>query len=122
MKFAKGEAILMLDSDGATDINEYENLNKILFSSSNHHGLAIGSRNHLVEKVVSQRAWYRNILMHGNNFIVQNIVGVKNINDTQCGFKLFKRKSMRAIFRNMHLNRWAFDVEMLLIAQQYNLY
>jgi len=109
----------MLDADGATDIREFEKLEKILVASTkNNDCVVIGSRNHLVEKVVSERAWYRNILMHGNNLIVQNLVGIKNIKDTQCGFKLFRRKSMRNIFKNMHLNRWAFDVELLHIAQK----
>ncbi len=119
MKFVRGDFVLMLDADGATEISEYERLEKLLNKiSTNKEGIVIGSRNHLVEKVVSERAWYSNILMHVNNFIVQKLVGIKNIKDTQCGFKLFNRKSMISIFRNMHLNRWAFDVEMLYIAQQ----
>jgi dolichyl-phosphate beta-glucosyltransferase len=53
-----------------------------------------------------------------NNFIVQNLIGLKNIKDTQCGFKLFSRLAAHKIFFNMHLVRWAFDVEMLYIAQE----
>jgi len=118
MKFARGKFVLMLDADGATEISEYEKLlNKLNKITTNENGMAIGSRNHLVEKVVSERVWYRNILMHGNNFIVRYFVGIKEIKDTQCGFKLFQRKTMRNIFRNMHLNRWAFDVEMIYISQ-----
>ena len=40
-------------------------------------GIVAGSRNHLVADVVKQRKWYRNILMHLANFIVNTICGVK---------------------------------------------
>ena len=40
-------------------------------------GIVAGSRNHLVADVVKQRKWYRNILMHMANFIVNTICGVK---------------------------------------------
>jgi len=52
-----------------------------------------------------------------NNFIVRNLIGIKDIKDTQCGFKLFSRKAANKIIFNLHLVRWAFDVEMLYIAQ-----
>jgi dolichyl-phosphate beta-glucosyltransferase len=56
--------------------------------------------------------------MHVNNFIVRALIGIRDIKDTQCGFKLFTRKSAREIFYRMHLTRWAFDVEMLYLAQK----
>lgn len=37
--------------------------------------------------------------------------------DTQCGFKLFTRASARSIFPGAHIQRWIFDVELLLRAQ-----
>jgi dolichyl-phosphate beta-glucosyltransferase len=57
--------------------------------------------------------------MHINNFIVRTLVGIKDVKDTQCGFKLFSRIAAKNIFFNIHLVRWAFDVEMLYIAKQY---
>jgi dolichyl-phosphate beta-glucosyltransferase len=46
------------------------------------------------------------------------VLCVSNIKDTQCGFKLFTRKSAHLLFTNLHLERWAFDVELLFLAQQ----
>ena len=40
------------------------------------------------------------------------------IQDTQCGFKLFSRKSSKILFSNQKFNGWAFDVEILVIAKQ----
>lgn len=53
-----------------------------------------------------------------NNFIVTYLIGIRNIKDTQCGFKLFSRSAAQNIILNLHLVRWAFDVEMLYIAQK----
>ncbi|WFD41473.1 dolichyl-phosphate beta-glucosyltransferase [Malassezia psittaci] len=39
------------------------------------------------------------------------------IHDTQCGFKLFSRESARVIFPLAHIDRWIFDVELLLLAE-----
>jgi len=53
--------------------------------------------------------------------VVTIIGGIRNIKDTQCGFKLFTRKSGRLLFANVHLERWAFDVEVLWLAQYWNI-
>lgn len=38
--------------------------------------------------------------------------------DTQCGFKIFSRDAAKRIFPTQHLERWAFDVELLYLAGQ----
>ena len=40
------------------------------------------------------------------------------ISDTQCGFKMFTRSSAREIFPTQHIERFAFDVELLMIAHR----
>ncbi|XP_050481188.1 dolichyl-phosphate beta-glucosyltransferase isoform X2 [Bombus huntii] len=47
--------------------------------------------------------------------------GVRGIRDTQCGFKLITRESARVVFQALHVERWAFDVEMLYIARILNI-
>lgn len=113
MQFVRGKYVLMLDSDGATDIRDYN----LLFDSlkNEDNSLAIGSRKIITEQ--AERIWYRNIMGIVNNFIIQICIGVKGIKDTQCGFKLFTRKATRDIFSNLHLCRWAFDVDMLYISR-----
>ena len=44
----------------------------------------------------------RNFLMVSFHILVY-FLGVKHINDTQCGFKLFTRKAAAAIFPVMHV-------------------
>jgi len=58
--------------------------------------------------------------MYGFHWFVF-FVGVRGVADTQCGFKLFSRRSATYLFPNQHIERWAFDVELLLIAQYLNI-
>ena len=53
-----------------------------------------------------------------NNFIVKKCIGIDDIEDTQCGFKLFTRQAAIDIFNNLHIVKWAFDVDMLYICKQ----
>lgn len=124
----RGQYLLMLDADGATDITtameklELE-LSKKLGNSkgaSEARGIAIGSRAHLVEESQVQRAWYRTLAKMVFIFILNMLSVVRDIKDTQCGFKLFTRRSARECFSNLHLDRWSFDLEMLMIAQKLN--
>ncbi len=45
------------------------------------------------------------------------IFAVKTVKDTQCGFKLFTRETAKWLFLNQHLHGWAFDAELLYIAE-----
>jgi dolichyl-phosphate beta-glucosyltransferase len=44
--------------------------------------------------------------------------GVRGIKDSQCGFKLFSRDAARWLFPNVHVRRWCFDTELIVIAQK----
>ena len=78
--------------------------------------IAIGSRAHLQEEAVVQRSVFRNVLMHVFHFGVY-VLFTGGIKDTQCGFKLFTRAAARPLFKSLHVERWAFDVELIYIAQ-----
>src|SRR3989304_2245634 len=49
------------------------------------------------------------------NLLVQ-LIAVKGIKDTQCGFKCFKREVIQEIFRRQTISQFSFDVELLWIA------
>jgi dolichyl-phosphate beta-glucosyltransferase len=125
MENAHGQYILMADSDGATEIADLEDL----FAQMNHleieaaHGLhrgpagiVVGSRAHLAKESMAKRAWYRTILMKGFHLLVM-LFATQNVQDTQCGFKLFTKEAARLVFPAMHTRRWAFDIEMIVIAE-----
>ena len=50
------------------------------------------------------------------NWIVQHLT-VPGIEDTQCGFKMFTASAVETIFPLVHVDGWAFDIEVLYIAR-----
>ncbi len=52
------------------------------------------------------------------NLIVR-ILAVPGIHDTQCGFKSFSAEAAEKLFRAQKIDGWAFDAEVLFIAQHY---
>jgi dolichyl-phosphate beta-glucosyltransferase len=42
---------------------------------------------------------------------------IRSIKDTQCGFKLFTRSAAAELFPRIHVERWAFDIELLYLAE-----
>uniref|UniRef100_A0A182QSL6 Dolichyl-phosphate beta-glucosyltransferase n=1 Tax=Anopheles farauti TaxID=69004 RepID=A0A182QSL6_9DIPT len=121
---SRGEFLLFADADGATKFADYTKLERSMEQLSSkdwkRDALAIGSRAHLEEESKAQRTIFRTILMHGFHLLVWTFA-VKKIRDTQCGFKLVTRSAARKLFRVMHIERWAFDVELLFIAQSYKM-
>lgn len=125
MENAYGKYILMADSDGATDISDLEHLfmymhhMEIEADNGLHRGpagIVVGSRAHLAKDSIAQRAFYRTILMKGFHLLVM-LFATRNVQDTQCGFKLFTKEAAELIFPYMHTRRWAFDIEMIVIAE-----
>jgi len=120
MLVARGKVLLMADADAATKIEDLLKLEKDLKSiQKNDLGISLGSRKHLQKLAEKKRKWYRNILMWGFHILV-DFLCVKGVADTQCGFKLFTRKTAQILFPNQHVERWAFDVELLYLAQRLN--
>ncbi|KAF9362809.1 dolichyl-phosphate beta-glucosyltransferase [Mortierella sp. NVP85] len=119
MHYTRGEYVLMVDADGATRFSDLDKMEVQLKKiEKDGLGIAVGSRAHLVQTdAVVKRSFIRNFLMHSFHKIVY-ILGIRGIDDTQCGFKLFTRKTARSIFPNMHVEGWIFDIEVLMIAQR----
>ncbi|KAG5874035.1 hypothetical protein JTB14_007997 [Gonioctena quinquepunctata] len=129
---ARGSLLLFADADGATTFSELTKVEKSLSDliecnyleqpkiAEYKSAISIGSRAHLEEGAVASRSFFRTILMFGFHFLVW-LFAVRGLRDTQCGFKLFTREAARICFDSLHVERWAFDVEMLYIAQTLNI-
>jgi dolichyl-phosphate beta-glucosyltransferase len=118
--YSLGKYLLMVDADGATDVKEIKKFYEMAVktqATKKDKFMLIGSRSSLLETLMS-RPWHRRLPSVVNNVIVKLFLGIKDIKDTQCGFKLFTKQGGRDLFEKMHLSRWAFDVEMLLLAQR----
>lgn len=54
------------------------------------------------------------------NWIVR-ILAVRDLQDTQCGFKCFSEAAAQKLFSLQKIDGWAFDAEVLFIAQQHGM-
>ncbi|ODV65194.1 hypothetical protein HYPBUDRAFT_154040 [Hyphopichia burtonii NRRL Y-1933] len=114
---SRGRLALFADADGATKFSDVKKLMDWLNQLGNKPGVAIGSRSHMVDTdAVVKRSFIRNFLMYGLHTLVY-IFGIRAIQDTQCGFKMFNQESVSKVFPHMHTERWIFDVEVLLLCE-----
>ncbi|KAK0555125.1 dolichyl-phosphate beta-glucosyltransferase [Tilletia horrida] len=141
---ARGALILFADADGATRFSDLSPLCAELdrVRTPTGHGAVVGSRAHLVgSEAVVKRSFIRNFLMHSFHLFLSLLLrppspsrllrqwqrsrastkaqplAQPEIRDTQCGFKLFTRATSLHIFPLSHIDRWIFDVELLMLAE-----
>lgn len=110
---ARGQYILFMDADGATPLGEVP---KMLSAVEGGVDVAIGSR--ILGKetdLTVKTSLHRRIIGRVFAFLVR-LLAVNGIEDTQCGFKMFRRDSAFAIFSRQKSLGFAFDVEILFVA------
>jgi dolichyl-phosphate beta-glucosyltransferase len=113
MLAATGDLILFCDADLATPQEETE---KLLPHMTAGADIAIGSRPLRESKLEKHQPFLREMFGRMANLAVQ-LLAVRGIHDTQCGFKLFTRKAAHDIFGRCKLDEFGFDFECLMIAQ-----
>ena len=111
MMQAKGEYLFLCDSDLSMPINE---VTKFLPPALDGYDVAIASRE--VEGAHRyDEPGYRHLMGRVFNLIVR-LLAVHGIQDTQAGFKCFRRDAAHELFPLQTINGWGFDVEILFIA------
>jgi dolichyl-phosphate beta-glucosyltransferase len=110
---SKGDPVLVSDTDLSTPLSEWTKLADRLPD----HPVAIGSRALQQELVRKRQAFYRVWLGRAGNAVIQ-LFAVPGIEDTQCGFKLFRGDVARALFSEARVDRFAWDVEILFLARR----
>ena len=121
---AVGENRLYTDFDQSTPISEVE---KLLPFLKKEYDVVIGSRE-IEGSIREQEPWYRHLMGKVFNIVVQ-LVTVRGIHDTQCGFKLFTKKATLELFPKLKITTapqmdaftGAFDVELLFLAKKHGL-
>lgn len=121
---AKGEFVLFADADMATPIEEVKRL--LLWVTEKDFDLAIASREGFGARREGE-PFYRHFMGRGFNYLVR-FIALRGINDTQCGFKLFRGKVAQDLFSSLIIYggevapvsgayMGAFDVEILFLAR-----
>lgn len=113
MLAALGERRLFTDADLSTPIEDLDLLTARLDAGAD---VAIGSRALRESVLVRRQPVYREMMGRTFNLIIRS-VGLSRFKDTQCGFKLFTARAAQDLFARARVDGFAFDVEILLLAQ-----
>ncbi|MFA7252428.1 MAG: glycosyltransferase [Candidatus Paceibacterota bacterium] len=111
---SSGKYILFMDADGSTPIEELINLNKYF----DEYDVVIGSRKLKSSVVELRQPLYRKIISKVGAILSSTLI--RDIKDTQCGFKLIKSQVAKEIFSKQQIKRFGFDLEFLAISQFYD--
>jgi dolichyl-phosphate beta-glucosyltransferase len=114
MQRARGEAILFSDADLSTPIEEIDKLLPLLQAGAD---IVIGTRAHRDSDVRVRQPFYRDRAGKLFNTLVRTLL-LPALNDTQCGFKLFRRATVLPLVPALYVDRFAFDVEILYLADR----
>jgi dolichyl-phosphate beta-glucosyltransferase len=113
MAKARGDYRFICDADLSMPIDEIAKFMPPLELSV---PIAIGSRE-APGAVRYDEPQYRHIIGRIFNWLVRTLLNL-DLYDTQCGFKLFREDTVNAIFPQLTITGWTFDVEALFIAQK----
>ena len=99
---AKGEWVLMSDVDLSAPLTEFACLaphaDAWMVCGSRYGRTGVPLRRRILSRLFHALVW---------------LAGVRGIQDTQCGFKLFRMEKMRPVFEAQRIERFAFDVELI---------
>lgn len=110
-----GDFRLFMDADNSTSVDQVE---KMWPELEKGFEVVIGSRDIKGAELPVPQSWLRRRLGDIFNLIVQTISGLWGMWDTQCGFKGFTGKAAQELFSRATIERWAFDVEILVLAKK----
>jgi len=107
MRAATGELRAFIDADGAVPFDDIEILERAV---DNGADVAVGSR--VVDTSKVEALVHRQFFGFFFRALVRTLV-VGTVDDTQCGFKLFRAPAAEAVFASQVITGFAFDVEVI---------
>jgi glycosyltransferase involved in cell wall biosynthesis len=111
---AVGDLVVFMDSDSDIDPKQVWRYLEALKDAD----VVVSSKRHSQSKV--DIPLIRKILSYGFNVLVKLFVGLR-LNDTQTGLKAVRRSALVGVFPNLTVKRYAFDVELLTLANLFGL-
>jgi dolichyl-phosphate beta-glucosyltransferase len=117
MLAAVGDYRIFSDADFSTPIYEIE---KVVALLKQDFDVCIGSRAEDPSMIKVHQPFYREFMGKAFNKFVQLLL-VKGIKDTQCGFKGFRATAADVLFNHAKINGFSFDVEILFLAKKLGL-
>ncbi len=111
---ARGEFRLFMDADNSTAIDQVEPFWPHFEAG---YDLVIGSRGARGADVVVHQSWLREIGGKLGNRVIR-LLAARGIADTQAGFKMFRGSCIEDLLPLLRIDRWGFDVELIVAARQ----
>lgn len=113
MLAAAGRFLVEFDADSSVGADQIPGLVEVLEAGAD---IAIGSREAPGAKRIGEPS-YRHLMGRAFNALVRWLA-LPGLNDSQCGFKAFRREAAEDLFRRQVIDGWGFDVEVLYVAQR----
>ncbi len=113
VRLSRGSLVLLFDADASMPIEE---LPKLELAIADGAEIAIASRAVPGAREIDQ-PFHRRLLGKAFNRLVR-VTLLPGLRDTQCGFKLFRGDLSRQLFSQLEIDRFAFDIEILLRARR----
>ena len=115
MRQARGAFVFFMDADLSVPLEEIEQF-VAHFEAHPDDAVLVGSRQHPQSRIERPQAGLRQTMGKTFNRILRSMA-LLPFRDTQCGFKAFRSEAAREIFQLQTIDGFAFDVEVLLLAQ-----
>ena len=115
MRRATGDIQFYMDADLSVPLEEID-LFLAHFQQHPEDDVLLGSRQHPRSRIEIRQGILRETMGKIFNRILQSFSPLP-FRDTQCGFKAFRKKAAEDIFALQTIDGFAFDVEVLLLAQ-----
>ncbi len=114
MLIAGGAVRLFTDADNATSIDQFDQMMPFFKEG---YAVVIGSRAVKGAKLDPPEPLVRQLAGKVGNIIIQAVLGLWGVWDTQCGFKAFTAEAAQRVFEASRVAGWGFDAEALALAR-----
>ncbi len=118
MIHAKGQWALFMDADLSTPLQE---IHKFLshIKQKPEIQILIGDRKAKAANIIVKQGPMRLIMGKALNQLLKSLE-LTDFQDTQCGFKFFKKETIRPLFSKLFCTGFSFDIEILAKAKKNN--
>lgn len=112
--FVKGDYVAFVDS--GRDLNPKQLKDFLEIMKNSKADVVVGSKKHLLSKV--HYPLTRKLMSRAYQ-LINKILFNLNVKDTQVGLKLFRREVLEKVMPKIVIKRFAFDLELLILANKY---
>jgi glycosyltransferase involved in cell wall biosynthesis len=110
---SEADIVAYMDVDLSTNLWSF--LPLVAPLATGHSDVAIGSR--LLKGAIVTRQWKREVISRCYNLLRKAMFG-NGFSDSQCGFKAVKRSVAQKLLPWVEDDKWFFDAELLLLAEE----